>query len=147
MRRKHERCDPQVGQALLSPALEVAVTHLSPDKVIPPFPSLLSQLAIHSIRYAIIPQCLKRPLPCNIMRLCWAFQNWSLSGSALPGSNYCDRPPSSFGNQTGQEDHIKGRRASCQHCQGLRRHPSSPPCIAFPRASQRKNLKLSFASK
>ena len=25
---------PQVGQALLSPALEVAVTHLSPDKVI-----------------------------------------------------------------------------------------------------------------
>ena len=32
--RKHTRFDPQVGQALLSPALEVAVTHLSPDKVI-----------------------------------------------------------------------------------------------------------------
>ena len=42
--RKHKRSDPQVGQALLSPALEVAVTHLSPDKVILRFlsPSLFT---------------------------------------------------------------------------------------------------------
>ena len=93
----YKRCDPQVGQALLSPALEVAVTHLSPDKVNPSF-LFLSQFAIYVL--------------CNYFRMSQktspmsydAVINSSPSGPALPGSNYCDRPRTSIGNQTSQKD-------------------------------------------